>query len=240
MAKRGDKTVYSFVANDEKECLTTLVMCNAAGDLPPPLVVYSYKRIPKVIASTFPKNWAIGRSENGWMTQESFFEYIANPFLNWLKENHIPLPIVLFIDGHKSEHKSHLNMQLSQFCSQNGIILISLYPNSTHILQPLDVAVFHPLKSVWKKITTKWRSEHCAKAISREEFAPLLQDALKEVKSLPLCIANGFKTCGLVPLDPDNIKYEKFFITDAVSQKQSTASLTEVEKKNDFCNILSK
>jgi len=32
------------------------------------------------------------------------------------------------------------------------MILVPLYPNSTYILQSLDVAVFGPLKSRWKKI----------------------------------------------------------------------------------------
>lgn len=47
--------------------------------------------------------------------------------------------------------KSHLTLHLSDFCSANGIELIALYPNSTHILQPMDLAVFRPLKVAWRK-----------------------------------------------------------------------------------------
>lgn len=59
-------------------------MCNRKGELPPLLVMYSYKQLPKLISSTFPKSWAIGRSGNGWMTQERFAEYVANIFHPWL------------------------------------------------------------------------------------------------------------------------------------------------------------
>jgi hypothetical protein len=45
LVKRGDKTVYSFISNDEKECLTTLVTCNASGQIPPPMIVI--KEFPK-------------------------------------------------------------------------------------------------------------------------------------------------------------------------------------------------
>ncbi|KAG5895467.1 hypothetical protein JTB14_013382 [Gonioctena quinquepunctata] len=39
LVKKGDKAIYSFINNDEKECVTTLVMSNAAGDLPYPMVI---------------------------------------------------------------------------------------------------------------------------------------------------------------------------------------------------------
>lgn len=207
LAKIGDKTVYSFDPNDDKECLTALVMCNAAGVLPPPMVVYSYKRIPKNIASRFPKDWALGRSDNGWMTQETFYEYITNIFFPWVVKNKVTLPIVLFVDG----HASHMNLQLSRFCSERGIVLISLFPNSTHILQPLDVAVFRSLKSVWKKVVQSWRSQNLGVKLDKEMFAPLLKKAFNEVTNLPNSIQNGFRACGLYPLNPDNVKYASFF-----------------------------
>ena len=37
-------------------------------------------------------------------------------------------------------------MKTRQFCDQNGIILVTLYADTTHILQPRDVAVFRTLK----------------------------------------------------------------------------------------------
>ncbi|KAJ8965660.1 hypothetical protein NQ314_003977 [Rhamnusium bicolor] len=99
LVRRGDKTVYSFINNDEKECLTTLITCSASGQLPPPMIIYSYKRVPKLVTEKVPKNWGIGRSENGWMTGESFFQYIANIFYPWLVEQKIKFPVILFMDG---------------------------------------------------------------------------------------------------------------------------------------------
>ncbi|KAF2903627.1 hypothetical protein ILUMI_02559 [Ignelater luminosus] len=63
-----------------------------------------------------------------------------------LWHNEIPRPVLFFVDG----HASHLTIDLSNFCSENQIILVALYPNATHVLQPMDVAVFHPLKDDWK------------------------------------------------------------------------------------------
>lgn len=80
------------------------------------------------------------------MTLASFFKYVVN-----ILEPHIqnvPKPVVLFLDN----HSSHVSLQLSEFCQEKGIILVALPPNSTHILQPLDVSFFKPLKSNnWNK-----------------------------------------------------------------------------------------
>lgn len=84
----------------------------------------------------------------GWMTADSFYQYVSTKFYPWLVNNNIEFPVVLYVDG----LTSHMTLALSQFCKEKQIELIALYPNATHIIQPLDVAVFHPLKSKWKKV----------------------------------------------------------------------------------------
>ncbi|CAB3251777.1 unnamed protein product [Arctia plantaginis] len=83
LAKKGDKNVYSS-SGDDKENLTVLVTGNAAVELAPTLVVFNYAKIPSSISKTFPDDWAIGRSESGWMCSGTFFEYMTNVFNPWL------------------------------------------------------------------------------------------------------------------------------------------------------------
>lgn len=146
LTKRGTKTVYDR-AGDEKESLTVLVTGNACGQLAPPMIMYAYERIPKHIVLQVPRGWGIGKSESGWMTSESFYEYITNIFYPWLIAKSIEFPVILYLDG----HKSHVTMPLTDFCREKGIILISLPPNSTHVMQPLDVGFLSLLKIVGKK-----------------------------------------------------------------------------------------
>ncbi|CAH4033334.1 unnamed protein product [Pieris brassicae] len=146
LAQKGDKTLYQQVNPDEKECLTVLITGSASGTIPPPTILFKYKRIPQEIAQNFPPEWGPGKTDSGWMTCEAFFEF-ADIFHPWLKKESIPLPIIIFVDG----HASHLSLQVSQFCENNVIILIALYPKATHLLQPMDVAVFRTLKEHWKK-----------------------------------------------------------------------------------------
>lgn len=73
LVRKSEKAVYNFINCNEKECLTTLVTGNAAGELAPPMIIFSYKRVPAEIAASIQKKWGLGVSDNGWMTGETFY-----------------------------------------------------------------------------------------------------------------------------------------------------------------------
>ena len=82
------------------------------------MVIFKYDRLPVNLAKFVPKERGIGKSESGWMTGKTFFEYIANVFYLWLLANDIQMPIILLMDG----HTSLLTMELSTFCRNHDII----------------------------------------------------------------------------------------------------------------------
>lgn len=62
-------------------------------------------------------------------------------------------PIVLVIDG----YAAHKEAKLFRWCKSHNVILLLLYPNSTHILQVLDISVFGPLKRKYSDIYEDWK-----------------------------------------------------------------------------------
>ncbi|KAF6217308.1 hypothetical protein GE061_001662 [Apolygus lucorum] len=203
LAERGSKSVYMTANADEKECLTVLITANAAGEQAPPMVVFSYERVPADIAASVPEEWGIGKSPNGWMTRATFYEYFTTIFEPWLESKGIPRPVIFFVDG----HSSHLNYHLSDFCDKSQIILVSLPPNTTHIMQPMDVSVFSALKAAWKSAVHDWRLNHISSpTLTKKHFCPLLKNVLKSIK--PSSVANGFRKCGLVPWDFNSIQFK--------------------------------
>lgn len=106
----------------------------------------------------------------------------ANCFYPWLVENSIQFPILLLLDG----HKSHINLELSKFCSEKKIILYGLLPNATNILQPCDVGVFRPLKAAWKVAVRKWKLKHDnSKTLSKINFTPIFKKPLRRQLTVP-------------------------------------------------------
>lgn len=143
------KVGLSNVGNNEKAWLTVLFVAAASGKLPPPMILFDLKNTPKRnILNNIPKGWGIENTERGWMTGESFYSYITNIFFKWLKDNEYEFPVLLYVD----DHSSHVTLPVVKFCQENKIELIALYPNATHIIQPLDVALFHPLKESYRKV----------------------------------------------------------------------------------------
>ncbi|XP_043494007.1 MFS-type transporter clz9-like isoform X2 [Polistes fuscatus] len=213
----GDESAFMLAPKSDK------VFVKKAGDLAPPLVVFSYKRVPNNIRENMPHDWAAGKSDNGWMNGENFFEYIANIFYPWLIDNKIKFPVVLYIDG----HSSHLTMTVSEFCREKQIVLVALHPNATHILQPLDVSFFHPLKLAWRTVVTDWRMKNNGQKITKEAFASLLKTAVDTLDTRTI-LGNGFKTTGLFPFSANAINYTKLR-----NKSTEATNIDEIEAPKD-------
>lgn len=166
LAPKGSKNVYNIVDNNEKENVTVLITANAEGTIAPPMVLFAGKSVPKDAARVAPANFSFGFSDNGWMTAKNFYEYMANVFLPWLEKSKIERPIIFFIDG----HSSHMTLPLSQFCDENKIVLVALFPNATHILQPFDVSFFRHFKVSWQKSFQDFCKSNGSMSIKKPQF----------------------------------------------------------------------
>lgn len=218
LAERGRPT-YDITSTSEKDNVTTLITVNALGELAPPLTIFKYDRLPRAVIEAAPSNWGIGKSDTGWMQSENFFEYFANVFHPFLAKNNIERPVVVFLDG----HASHLSLALSSFCRENQIILVCLPPNATHIMQPLDVAFFHPLKQKWKGFARKWMYEHDGFTMTKKDVPSALSRILQE-KTFSNSIISGFRTSGLYPFDDNGVNYTKCIKRTSANNQQNKNS----------------
>ena len=113
LAESNKNQVHSRVGNSEKESYTALFAGNVAGMLAPTMVLFPYKqRMPGEIFQRFPKGWAVGRTDSGWVTRDTFAAYLKDMFYPWLLREKIPFPIIMFVDG----HSSHVSAESIAFC----------------------------------------------------------------------------------------------------------------------------
>ena len=142
-----------------------------------------------------------GRSKKGWMTTELFYGWGANHFnLN------IPpgRPVVLLVDG----HSTHIDIEISKFCSKSGILLYCLPAHSSHITQPLDVGFYGPLKQAWKKAVVEYSSNNIGKSVTKQTFAKVFKVAWENTVKVST-IVNSFRCAGIFPVDFSVIRPEK-------------------------------
>ncbi|XP_028159878.1 uncharacterized protein LOC114352467 [Ostrinia furnacalis] len=202
LGPKGFGNVHQIEAGDENDILTVLLTLNASGQVCPPLVIFPYLRLPKAVTDNTLKEWTFGKSETGWINNDIFYEYIVNNFNSWLEKNYTKRPILLLTDGYKTP----MSLTLSSVCEKLGIILYSLPPNSTQILQPAIITVLGPLKANWRNVEKKFLTKP-------ENFnIPVICSLFKEIidaPELPTNIINGFRKCGLFPYNPDAVDYTK-------------------------------
>lgn len=138
------------------------------------------------------------------MTEENFRYFIEFVFVKTLKQQKIEFPVILFLDN----HSSHVSMLISELCVKLEVILICLYPNSTHLMQPLDTSVFHGLKSHWSNLLLEKRSHNGNFKVNMANFPGLFLELLKKHHN-PVAVRNGFRACGIFEWNINNIDFAK-------------------------------
>lgn len=203
ITKRGIKNVYRM-ATDNREQITVLACASADGKFQKPLVLFPGIRTPKFnFKGVDPDKYDVGHSANGWMTSEVFFTWLSSLFYKAVIDK-VDFPIIVFMDG----HTSHINYTVSDFCMTHGIILYCFPAHASHILQPLDVSVFGPLKKAWNKSIESFKLQYKI-AMTRNNFFQVFDKAWISAINSPNNVISGFKSTGLIPFDVDNVKFEK-------------------------------
>ena len=117
---------------------------------------------------------------------------------------------------------SHISDQIIDKAIKLMIRLIFLPPNATHLIQPLDIAVFKTFKLILRRETEKFIMENGTLSLSKKEAIYISSKAWKEaIVEKPRNIVSGFKTSGLFPPSlPSMQKRLKLFEDGGVDDKR--------------------
>jgi len=94
------------------------------------------------IPAQAPRDWRFSTSSSGWTSDSHGYEWLTRVFEPLTRPQDPTTRRLLIMDG----HSSHVTANVIAFCIKNAIDLLILPPHTSHILQPLDVGVFAPLK----------------------------------------------------------------------------------------------
>ena len=98
-----------------------------------------------------------------------------------------------------------------------------LLENATHLIQPLDIRIFSPLKNEMKKMVQLWsnRPENQGKTIGKYELIRVLFPALIKAFSNKSNIEQGFKKSGLFPWDPSQVDFSRMEASDVFTAAEN-------------------
>jgi hypothetical protein len=106
---------------------------------------------------------------------------------------------LLILDGHESHHST----EFEQYCQEHDIITLCMPAHASHILQPLDVSCFGPLKKAYGKEVSVLMSKYITH-ITKVKFLACFKTAHYAAMT-PSNVQGGFQGAGLVPHDPDAV-----------------------------------
>lgn len=184
----------------DREWVSVIQSINSRGEAIPPFIIVAgkYHLSNWYEDSALPKDWVISTTHNGWTSNEKGVEWIQH-FEKHTKPRTQGACRLLIMDGHESHHSTEFEL----FCREHQIITLCMPSHSSHILQPLDVGCFGPLKKAYgKEIEGLMRAgiTHITKADFLPAFFTAFKAAMTEQN-----IQGAFRGAGLIPLDPKSV-----------------------------------
>ncbi|KAG5873484.1 hypothetical protein JTB14_029161 [Gonioctena quinquepunctata] len=171
----------------------------ASGKLLPPYIVYKAKYLYPDWIEGGPEGARYNRTKSGWFDSDLFEDWFFQ----------IALPALRSNDGKKviigDNLGSHLSFKVIEACEENNLSFVFLPKNSTHLCQPLELAVFRPIKISWRKVLTDWKL-HNKGVIPKQVFPSLLKKMLANCsEKISANILSGFEATGILPYNPEKV-----------------------------------
>ena len=150
VCERG-RPVASQVARERGNHMTFVGIINAAGHGFPPVFIIARKKMNADFLRGTIAGTTVLLQSNGWMDHERFVETLQH--LHKVSYSSVENKILLIMDN----AKCHMSIHAVEYAIQHGIIIVTLPPHTTAKLQPLDVSVFGPFKSVLRCIQDEFK-----------------------------------------------------------------------------------
>ena len=184
-----------------REWITIIIAINAAGSVLPPQIIFAGKKHQSQWYSITPKEYRISMSDNGWTNDALGFEWLQEMF-----EKHTTSQTdtgdryrLLILDG----HSSHATASFDHFCMERRIIPLYMPSHSSHLLQPLDISCFAPLKHYYGQKIQEM-AQNGIHTVDKMDFLSIYTKihhcAFSEAN-----ILSGFGAAGLVPFNPERV-----------------------------------
>lgn len=190
------------IASAGKDNVTVLFAANAFGEKLPPLIIFRGKNVwDQWMSEKAYKGTTYAATKNGWIESKVFEKYMLHTVLPLISKEG---PSLLIYDG----HSTHIQLKILENAAKMGVTIIKLPSHASHLLQPLDLAVFKSMKDKWDAKIVSWQRLNVGTKLQKDTFSQILGEVWQELD--PKVIRNGFKKGGVYPLNKNVIPDEKF------------------------------
>ena len=224
-AKRGAKHVPR-ISKGQHEKVTVLACASASGASLPPMFIFKSPngRVPYGVQEGAPEGTLFVAQKSGWIDKDLYLKWFRDLFL---KSIHSERPVLLIVDG----HKAHVTKDVIELAVRNNVLVFCLPAHASHLLQPLDLSLFGPLKKGWIKACAAFH-HLTSVVVNQRNFAKIFNVAW-HTSTTPDVIRSGFETSGIYPFDPKKFDYGK--LAPSVPSAAASSSTLNLEGVGFSC-----
>ena len=189
---------HLFAMPENRESATAIEAISAGGKVIPAFLILSgqqhmeqWYRLDELNPHT-----KIVMSESGYTNDEITFQWLQH-----FQQHAISISSkrLLIVDGHGSHH----TIEFIKYCEEHNIIPFGMPPHLTHILQPLNVVVFQPLKHYHAKALDLMVRDGVT-SITKLEFLSCIEGVRNQAFKKSTILSAFLKT-GISPFNPQPV-----------------------------------
>uniref|UniRef100_UPI00358F367E uncharacterized protein n=1 Tax=Myxine glutinosa TaxID=7769 RepID=UPI00358F367E len=203
LAASGMKQVGQITALERGTVVTVCCCVNAIGKALPPVMIFPRVHFKDHMIKGAPPGTLGLATQSGWIIGE-LFPQVLEHFIKHIGCS-IEKPAVLFMDN----HESHLGIDVIDIAREKGLSIITFPSHTSHKLQPLDVTVYGPLKTHYKKAVIEWNLSHPGIRITIYDLPECFARVFYRVLSFEN-ITDGFQKTGIWPLNSEVFSEDDF------------------------------
>lgn len=209
---------------DRGPLVSVACVVSASGNTIPPYFVFPRVQFREHFLNGSPVGSSGGANLNGWMREEQFVHFLQH-FTRQTKRSP-ERPGLLLLDS----HLSYLSIEGLSFAKSNGIVMLSFPPHCSRHLQPLERSVYSPFKKFVNAAIDSWMLGSPGRSVTIHHVPGIVATALP-LSATPANIMEGFKACGIYPLNP-NIVHESEFALSCLTDCNSGTSASNGSAHN--------
>ena len=177
-----------------QEWVSAIECICADGSSISPLIIFKGENLSKQwIPADIHSDWKFACNTKGWTSNQHGLEWLRRCFEPSTREKANGKPRLLICDG----HASHVTGDFIAYCMYHNIVLLLLPPHTSHLTQPLDVAVFGPLKRYMAMELQELIQTEISRLQKAEWLGAYVRARARAFSTTNNC--SGFSGAGLVP-----------------------------------------
>ena len=205
---KGKKQIAALQAAERGSLITVVTCMSPSGHYIPPLLIFPRKNMKMELMNGSPLGSIYACHPSGWIQTEIFTKWFRH-FLLHVKPTEDD-PAVLVLDGHFTHTR---NIEIINLARENHVSIICLSPQSTHKMQPLDVAFMGPLKTFYAQEIESWLRNNPGRVVTVYQISEILGKAYLRAATAEAA-ANGFRKTGLFPCYRHNFRQHEFAVVE--------------------------